>query len=133
MSAIPVRQEPGDVSARFDAWVDRAKRTAGGFSVRTKILGIVLALTTVLGLGVTWQVRTVMSSVLADELETRGLSVASDLAARTADPILLNDTYSVHDILQDTVAHHPDGIYGFVVGVDGAVLAKFFMCHFYLP
>jgi signal transduction histidine kinase len=126
MSAIPVRQEPGDVSARFDAWVDRAKRTAGGFSVRTKILGIVLALTTVLGLGVTWQVRTVMSSVLADELETRGLSVASDLAARTADPILLNDTYSVHDILQDTVAHHPDAIYGFVVGVDGAVLAHTF-------
>jgi hypothetical protein len=120
------RASKPDARARFDASIDRAKRTAGGFSVRTKILGIVLALTTVLGLGVTWQVRTVMGSILTDELENRGRSVVSDLAARTVDPILLNDTYTVFDILDDTVANHPDAIYGFVVGPDGAVLAHTF-------
>jgi signal transduction histidine kinase len=122
----PVRRENLDMRTRFDAWLDRFKRTAGGFSVRTKILGIVLALTTVLGLGVTWQVRTVMNSVLADELEIRGRSVVSDLAVRTVDSILLNDTYSVFDILDDTVANHPDAIYGFVIAPDGAVLAHTF-------
>lgn len=69
---------------------------AGGVSVRTKILGIVLALTTILGLGVTWQVRLVMGRVFISELEQRGLSVVSDLAARAIDPLLLNDTFAVH-------------------------------------
>jgi hypothetical protein len=79
---------PLDARARFDRWLERIRKAAGGFSVRTKILGIVLALTTVLGLIVTWQVRTVMTGVLVNELDNRGQSVVSDLAARTSDPIL---------------------------------------------
>jgi signal transduction histidine kinase len=114
------------VGTRFDDWLDRVKRTATGFSVRTKILGIVLALTTVLGLAVTWQVRVVMTSVMVTELESRGRSIVSDIAARTVDPILLDDTYSVFEILQDTIANHPDAIYGFILDSDGTVLAHTF-------
>ncbi|MEA2000946.1 MAG: hypothetical protein U9N84_03540, partial [Actinomycetota bacterium] len=84
-----------DTRQRFDDRLERAKRAVGGFSVFTKILGIVLVLTTVLGLAVTWQVRSVMTGVLVDELDNRGGSVASDLAARSGNPILLNDTYAV--------------------------------------
>lgn len=117
---------PLDTADRFSAWVEHAKRLAGGFSVRTKILGIVLALTTVLGLGITWQVRTVMNLVAVTELETRGLSVASDLAARAVDPILLNDTYTVFDMLNDSIDNHPDAVYGFILDQDGTVLAHTF-------
>jgi len=117
---------PRDAPERFGDWVDRIKRTATGFSVRTKILGIVLALTTVLGLAVTWQVRSVMTNVLISELDNRGRSVASDLAARTVDPILLNDTYRVFETLDDTVANHPDAIYAFVLDPTGSVVAHTF-------
>lgn len=115
-----------DPAGLIEIWVERFKHLAGGFSVRTKILGMVLALTTVLGLGITWQVRTVMGRVAVGELESRGRSEISDLAARTVDPILLNDTYSVVEVLDDTVANHADAIYAFVIDPDGQVLAHTF-------
>ncbi len=101
-------------------------RMAGGVSVRTKILGIVLTLTIVLGLGITWQVRDVMSRTLLTELQERGYSVTSDLAARSLDPILLNDTFALHELLKETLANHSDVIYAFVVDTQGQVLAHTF-------
>jgi signal transduction histidine kinase len=117
---------PPEAGVGFDFWLERFKQSAGGFSVRTKILGIVLALTTVLGLVVTWQVRTVMTGVLMNELDNRGYSVVSDLAARTSDPILFNDTYGVFELLDDTVRNHPDATYAFVLDARGAVIAHTF-------
>ncbi len=95
-------------SRRLNRWATIAWRVAGSVDVRTKILGMVLALTTVLGLAVTLQVRAVMTRVFAEELEIRGVSVASDLASRSVDPILLNDTYALHQLLRETVTNHPD-------------------------
>jgi len=115
-----------DIVVRFGNMIGGAKRVATGFSVRTKILGIVVSLTMVLGLGVTLQVRSAMTSVLLTELENRGASVASDLAARSSDPILLNDAFSVYELLSDTVKNHPDAEYAFVVDPSGAVLAHTF-------
>jgi signal transduction histidine kinase len=106
--------------------LDRLLTLLGSVNVRTKILGIVLVLTTVLGLGVTWQVRNVMQRVFMSELENRGVSVASDLAARTVDPILLNDTYTLYQLLTDTVANHPDTLYAFVLDTNQHVLAHTF-------
>lgn len=111
---------------RLNAWLERWWGWAGGVSVRTKILGIVLTLTTVLGLGVTWQVRVMMNRTLISELEERGHSVISDLAARSVDPILLNDTFALYELLTETVANHPDAVYAFVVDSQGQVLAHTF-------
>jgi len=111
---------------RLNIWLERWWAWAGGFSVRTKILGIVLTLTTVLGLGVTWQVRVMMNRTLISELEERGHSVVSDLSARSADPILLNDTFALHELLTETVANHPDAVYAFVLNPQGQVLAHTF-------
>lgn len=107
-------------------YTEAARRFLGGVSVRTKILGIVLALTTVLGLGVTWQVRSVMSAVLTDELDSRGGSVASDLAGRAVEPILLDNTLGLHDLLANTVANHPDALYAYVLDPAGTVIAHTF-------
>ncbi|NHZ70212.1 MAG: HAMP domain-containing protein [Proteobacteria bacterium] len=115
-----------DAVDRFNEMVHGAKRMVTGFSVRTKILGILVTLTLVLGFGVTLQVRSVMTSVMVTELENRGGSVSSDIAARSADPLLLNDAFSVHELLRDTVRNHPDAEYAFVVGADGAILAHTF-------
>ncbi|RME85499.1 MAG: HAMP domain-containing protein [Caldilineae bacterium] len=118
-------QQHGSYS-RLQRLLERAWALAGGVSVRTKILGIVLTLTTILGLGVTLQVRAVMERVFIVELESRGVSVASDLAARSADPILLNDNYALYQLLTETVANHPDALYAYVLTPDGEVLVHTF-------
>ncbi len=118
--------ERSDIVDRFGAVVATIRHRVTGFSVRTKILGIILALTVLLGLGVTVQVRDAMTSALVGELENRGAAVASDIATRVADPILLSDPVTVHEILQDTVANHPDTEYAFVVDPDGRVVVHTF-------
>lgn len=113
----------------FPRWTTKPENwwaMVGGVSVRTKIFGIVLALTVVLGLGITWQVRVATRFTLINELEGRGRSVASDLATRSVDPILLNDTFALHELLVQTLANHPDAIYAFVVDAQGNILANTF-------
>ena len=106
--------------------LERVWAFIGGASVRTKILGIVLTLTIVLGLGITWQVRSIMHSIFFDELDSRGLSVAGDLAVRSADPILANDQYILYQLLNDAAARHPDVLYVFIHDVDDKILAHTF-------
>ncbi len=99
---------------------------AGGVSIRTKILGIILALTVILGLGITWQVRLATRVTLIGELENRGRSITNDLATRSVDPILLNDTFALHELLVETLENHPDAEYAFVVDAQGYILAHTF-------
>ena len=124
VGAPPSRSK--DASQTVELGLDRAKRFATGFSVRTKILGIVVTMTMVLGLGITLQVRSVMTSVLITELDNRGASVASDLAARAADPLLLDDPFEVYEVLEDAVKNHPDAEYAYVVQPSGDVLVHTF-------
>lgn len=112
--------------AARNARLERLWALAGSVSVRTKILGIVLALTVVLGLAATLQVRVVMAQVFIGELENRGQSVISDLAGRSVDPILLNDSFALYELLSATIANHPDAIYAFVLSPSGQVLAHTF-------
>lgn len=79
-----------------------------------------------LGLGITWQVRAVMTNVFMNELENRGVSVASDLSERSVDPILLNDTFALYQLLTETIANNPDTLYAFVVDKENHVLAHTF-------
>jgi signal transduction histidine kinase len=87
---------------------------------------MVLALTLALGLAVTWQVRSATSDVLVDELDLRGADVSADLAASSVDPILLDDRFSLHRLLTETVENHEDLIYAFVIDPDGVVLGHTF-------
>lgn len=104
----------------------RVMQFFGSVSVRTKILGIVLALTLALGLAITWQVRMTTSGVLLTELDTAGISITSDLAGRSVDPILLDDTYALHELLHETLGNHEDVVYAFVEDPDGRILAHTF-------
>jgi signal transduction histidine kinase len=121
ISDISENAEKRPATSVHSRWLERTWALIGGVSIRTKILGIVLSLTVLLGLAVTWQVRIVMDSVFINELENRGLSVASDLAARSTDPILLNDNYDLYNLLNGTVANHPDVLYAFIHDPDGQV------------
>ena len=103
---------------------------AGAVSVRTKILGMVLGLVLLLGLGVTLQVRATLAYVMTENLRDQGVSIARDVAARSADPILINDLYALQQLLRDTQANNPDVRYAFVLDTHQRVLASTFQGGF---
>jgi len=95
-------------------------------SVRTKIMGIVLTLTVILGFGVTLQVRAVMTETLLAELYSRGHSVASDLAARAVGPLRARNISALHALLAETAANHPDTRYALIVDAEGTLITSTF-------
>jgi len=107
-----------------DPWLDRTKAFAGRFSVRTKIIGIVLLLTTILGLGITWQVRNAMSSLVESELTVRAETIALEVAVHVADPVANQDIATVAGILEDAVSSHPDAMFALVSRPDGLIVAR---------
>src|SRR5512136_2603499 len=86
---------------------------AGAVSIRTKILGIVLALVLLLGGGVTLQVRAALTDTLTQQLRERSMSLASDLAGRSTDSLLINDLYDLSVLLHETQANNPHVPYPF--------------------
>jgi signal transduction histidine kinase len=107
-------------------WFERFWAIAGAVSIRTKILGIVLALVLALGLGITLQVRAALTRTMDAQLEEQGISVARDLAARATDLILINDLYALHQLLTETQANNANVRYAFIVDARGQVLAHTF-------
>ncbi len=111
---------------RYRPLLDRVWSLVLGVSVRTKIMGMILGLTLMLGFGVTVLVRMSMTRTLVGELEQRGISIGRDLAARSTDPILIHDTFALYQLLRDTVANNPDLRYAFVLDENGQVLVHSF-------
>jgi signal transduction histidine kinase len=107
-------------------FLNRFWAVAGAVSVRTKILGIVLALVLILGVGVTFQVRTTLRAALSHNLQEQGVSITRDVAARSVDLLLVHDLYGVYQLLQDTLLNNKDVRYAFVVSPEGEVLAHTF-------
>ena len=95
-------------------------------SVRTKIMGIVLGIVFLLGLTIIFQVRTSMRATLTPELEERGASIAGELAARSTDLVLTNNLFALSELVQDSLAHHEEVRYAFVLNPEGQLLAHSF-------
>lgn len=89
-------------------------------------MGIVLGLVLLLGLGITWQVRASTTATLTAQLDQRGISIARDLAARSADMILINNTYALYGLLKDTSLNNTDLRYAFILDPSGRVLVHSF-------
>jgi signal transduction histidine kinase len=107
-------------------WFDRFWAIAGAVSIRTKILGMILALVALLGLTATLQVRAMFTRTLETRLEEQSISITRDLAARSTDLILINNVYALHQLLRDTQTNNADVRYAFIVNAQGQVLAHTF-------
>ncbi len=110
--------------------LDRFWAVAGAVSIRTKILGIVLALVLLLGIGVTLQVRATLTQTMDAQLQEQSVSITRDLAARSTDLILINDLYALHQLLLDTQANNANVRYAFIVDSQNHVLAHTFGAGF---
>jgi signal transduction histidine kinase len=64
--------------------------------------------------------------MLEHESQEQGLSIARDVAARATDLILINDLYSLHQLLAETKANYHDVRYVFVISTQGEILAHTF-------
>jgi signal transduction histidine kinase len=113
------KKQPSNFAIRF--W-----NLVGGVSVRTKIFGIVLGSTVLLSLGFTFQVRNAIITVLMEKSREQGISIARDVAARSTDLILVNDIYSLHQLLIETQNNFPDVRYAFILDSNGDILTHTF-------
>lgn len=75
---------------------------ADSVGVQTKIMGIVVGLILLLGLGATLELRQRNADALGHELDGRAISIARDLAARSSDLILTNNTFGLYELARDS-------------------------------
>lgn len=104
----------------------RMWRRLTGVSIGVKILGMVTGVVLLLGLGVTLQVRARLQSELGASLEARGIALARDVAARSADLILTENTFAIAQLIRDTLENNPDVRYVFVIDAGGKVIVHSF-------
>lgn len=105
-------------------WLQRLVIQITSVSISTKIMGIVLALTILLGLAVTIQVRIIMTMTLQEELHNQGFSVTRDLANRVAPLLVANDQEAINDLLYSLLRNHADGRYALVLDNNHQLIAS---------
>ncbi len=81
---------------------------AGAVSIRTKVLGIVLATLFLLSIFVTIQVRRSLGDILRDQLEHQGLSITTHVAAAAANLVRAGDVDSLNVLLREAQDHYSD-------------------------
>lgn len=108
----------------------RLWQVASAVSVRTKILGMALALVLAPGLGVTVLVRATITRAMDAQLAEQAVAAGRDLAARATDLLLINDLYSLHQLLAETQANNTALRYAFVSDKHGQVVVHTFGAGF---
>src|SRR5512139_1614846 len=83
---------------------------------------IVTFLSVLIGLGI----RDTVIDSMRGELTNQGISIARNLSDRIADPVLLNDLYSINEAIGDVRHKERDIEYVFVTGEKGEVLGHTF-------
>ena len=106
--------------------IGRLLALADSVSVRLKIMGIVVGLILLLGLGATFELRQRLASSLGHELDQRAVSITRDLAARSSDLVLTNNTYGLYELAQGTLRENQDVRYVLILRPDGSPLVHTF-------
>lgn len=106
--------------------IDRLRQLVLAVSIRAKILGLATGLVLFLGVGAILAVRAGVRQAQSTELRARGVSLARDLAARSAQPILTDDRYALHQLIQNAISDDSDVRYVIMENRRGGVLAHSF-------
>ncbi len=99
---------------------------AGGISIRAKIMGIVVALILIFGLALTFQVRNSLTTTLTVRLEKQGLAIAKNLAARSTDLVLTDNSFDLYQLLRETVDNTEEVYYAMILDPRGRVVSHSF-------
>lgn len=87
-----------------------------------KVIVMWVLLVVMVGSWIAWRSDHITTGALTNMLESRGISVAQDLATRSADLVFTNDLYDLHEMLIHTMEHHHELVYLFILNTAGEVL-----------
>jgi signal transduction histidine kinase len=104
----------------------RLLRAALGVGVRTKIMGIALGLTLLLGLGVSLLLQRAFVGVLREGLEEVGIDVAENAVSDGAEPLLTRNAFALQRVAESLYRSHRDVRYVVFRDSAGHVLAHTF-------
>lgn len=94
--------------------------------IQYKILGLLVGIVLLLSSMLILQMGNILTTNLRDQLDKRAISIGSDVAARSTNELLINNAYSVYEMIKDTVNNNQDVLYIFVVDTQGQVIAHTF-------
>ncbi len=98
----------------------------GSASINVKIMGIVLILTLIFGLGITFQVRSSLTTTLTDALEKQGIAITKNVAAHSTELILTGNHYDLYQMIRDTVENEEVVRYVVVLDINGNIITQSF-------
>jgi signal transduction histidine kinase len=96
-------------------------------SLKTKVSGLVVALVLLLGLAVILQTRYLMIPALEHQLQLHAIAMGRDLAARSADVVLTNNLFGLHQLAVEMREHSEDMEYAFIVDPAGMLVVHSFV------
>ncbi|HVJ47613.1 HAMP domain-containing sensor histidine kinase [Desulfitobacterium sp.] len=94
--------------------------------IQYKILGLVVGVVVLLTSMTVWQMGNILTTNLRDQLDKRAVSIGSDVAARAANDLLINNDYVVYEMIKETVKNNQDVLYIFILDPQGNMLAHTF-------
>ncbi|MBB5022653.1 sensor histidine kinase [Desulfurispira natronophila] len=98
--------------------------------MEAKVLFITVGFILFFGVGITFEMRTIISNLMQDELGKQGASIASDLSARSADLLLTSNFFALHQLVSNTLQNNSNVEYAFVLDDHGQVVAHTFESGF---
>lgn len=107
-------------------WLTKLRQRMGYVRIQYKILGLVVGVVVLLSTMIVWQMGNILTTNLRDQVDKRLVSIGSDTAARATNELLINNTYAVYELIQDTLKNNEDVLYIFVTDPSGDVLAHTF-------
>lgn len=108
------------------SWWGRVVEALLSVNVRWKIIGIVLGVVGLFSATTMLFLLLYLKPILSHELRERALSLARDTATKSTDLLLINDLFSLYELLHETVANNHDVRYVFILDPKGAVLVDTF-------
>ncbi|OEF96472.1 sensor histidine kinase [Desulfuribacillus alkaliarsenatis] len=99
-------------------------------SLHMKILGITVGFIVLFGLGVTFEMRNIVYNTMLEELDKQGNTISMNLAARSADLVLTNNVFELHQLLRHTIENTESVRYAFIVNSNNEVVVHTFLRGF---
>lgn len=98
----------------------------GHFSVRTKIIAVLLGTTLFFGLSMILFAKTVIYQKLFAKIQEKGAVMAKETASNCINPVVTEELFEVEMMFKDMMASEKDIVYFFVIDKENRVLAHTF-------
>ena len=98
--------------------------------IRSKILAIVLGVTLILTLSIMAYAHTAFRSGLEEQLNEKSISLAQNIAARSAEPVLTNNVFELYDLAYNTKENNRDVLYVIMEDSEKNILVHTFQDYF---